>query len=68
MSLLTSDSKSARDKELLNLHKITNIVNLISHKVENTFPEDFEYLSLKMGDRPGFSILHSALLVIEYID
>jgi len=62
------DSKSSKNKELLMTHKITDIVNLISHKVENHFPDDFRYMSLKMGDRPGFSIIHSALRVIEYIE
>ena len=62
------DSKAARKKELLLDNGITHIVNLISHKVENCYPSLFKYLSLKMGDRPGFNILHSCFLTIEYIE
>lgn len=65
---MTIDAKSAKNKELLQTNKITDIVNLISHQVENLFLEDFRYFNLKMGDRPGFSILHSALRVIDYIE
>jgi len=49
------------------MYGITDIVNLVSHKVKNSFEGQYRYLNLKMGDRPGFSILHSALTLIDYI-
>lgn len=67
LSLHLKDSKAPKKKELLEMYGITDIVNLVSHKVENSFEGQYRYLNLKMGDRPGFSILHSALTLIDYI-
>ena len=54
--------------ELLQKYGITHIVNLISHKIPSSFPGDFEYLNLKMGDNPGFEVLPSVYLVLAWLE
>lgn len=61
------DVKSVRNIELLTSNGITHIVNLISHQIENEFPNDFKYLNLNMRDRVGFNLLHAVLKVIDYV-
>eukprot|EP01026_Neomeris_dumetosa_P031282 TRINITY_DN2481_c0_g2_i3.p1 TRINITY_DN2481_c0_g2~~TRINITY_DN2481_c0_g2_i3.p1 ORF type:complete len:393 (+),score=28.01 TRINITY_DN2481_c0_g2_i3:196-1374(+) len=48
--LFVSAESVARDKEQLQSNKITHIINCAGHAFQNTFPEDFTYLTLYLLD------------------
>jgi predicted N-formylglutamate amidohydrolase len=46
---------------------ITHVINLVSHKIENRFPDKFQYLGLSLQDSAAHDLFDAFMVCLIYI-